>query len=172
MSIQRFEFASTDDFGNDGPAFERLEADGEYVRHEDHLSQLAALREELDQWRQMVGRICSTIPAADVLKSTGTLQDSVDYFKSLHKRLADAERRNEIQASELEVEKANAAHWKSIIAGEGQISKEARRYRGIRDILPLNELIDITADCQSSAEWDLVVDAALNPKPEAASHDE
>jgi DNA repair ATPase RecN len=51
VTIQRFEFCSTDDFGNDGPAFERLEADGEYVRYEEHQSELAALREELAQLR-------------------------------------------------------------------------------------------------------------------------
>ena len=42
----------------------------------------------------MVGHICATIPLADVVASTETGQKTVDYFKALQQRLADAERRN------------------------------------------------------------------------------
>jgi len=56
-------------------------------------AELAALREERDQWRAMVGHICATIPLADVVASTETGQKTVDYFKALQQRLADAERR-------------------------------------------------------------------------------
>lgn len=52
------------------------------------------LRDDRDQWRQMVGHICATIPAADVLASTDTGQKTVDYFKALQQRLAAAEKRN------------------------------------------------------------------------------
>jgi len=59
-------------------------------------AELAALREERDQWRSMVGHICATIPLSDVLESADTGQKTVDYFKSLQQRLADAERRNAV----------------------------------------------------------------------------
>lgn len=57
-------------------------------------SELAVLREERDQWRQMVGHICATIPLADVVASTETGQKTVDYFKALQQRLTAAEQRN------------------------------------------------------------------------------
>lgn len=77
---------------------------GQYVSASDFdaaQSELAALREERDQWCQMVGRICSTIPVSDVLASTGSIKESVDYFKSLHKRLTAAEQRNADRDAEI-----------------------------------------------------------------------
>lgn len=44
MSIQRFEFAAIDDWGNDIGACERLESDGDYVRYSDHQTELAELQ--------------------------------------------------------------------------------------------------------------------------------
>jgi len=44
MNIQRFEFASIDDWGNDIGSCERLEIDGDYVRYCDHVSELAELQ--------------------------------------------------------------------------------------------------------------------------------
>jgi hypothetical protein len=143
-------------------------------------SQLAALREELAKFDEGMRALACSLGAGGYNAETltadqlvGKVQWGIDNIITVQEqRLADAERRNEVISAELEVEKTNAAHWKATIAGEGQISKEARRYRGIRDILPLNEVIEITANCQTSAEWDLAIDVALNPNPEAASHDE
>lgn len=83
-------------------------AAGEYVYANDFdtaQSELAALREERDQWRAMVGHICATIPLADVVAATETGQKTVDYFKELQQRLADAERRNADQLEMLHMAK-------------------------------------------------------------------
>jgi len=50
--------------------------------------EVEALRRECDEWRAMVGSICATIPLGDVLASTSTGQNTVDYFKQLHAEVA------------------------------------------------------------------------------------
>lgn len=64
-------------------------------------SELAALREELAQWKHMVGAVCATIPLAETLKATEAKPSMVQYFKGLHaerdnlrKYLTAAEQRN------------------------------------------------------------------------------
>jgi len=64
-------------------------------------SELAALREELAQWKHMVGAVGATIPLSETLASMTTKQTMVDYFKGLHserdglrKSLTAAEQRN------------------------------------------------------------------------------
>lgn len=71
--------------------------------------ELAELREELSQWKHMVGAVCATIPLAETLKAAGSQPTMVQYFKGLHaerdnlkKYLAAAEQRN----SNLNIEKA------------------------------------------------------------------
>lgn len=56
------------------------------------LSEVEALRRERDEWRSMVGSICATIPLADVLSSTSTGQNTIDYFKALHAEVATLRR--------------------------------------------------------------------------------
>lgn len=75
----------------------KAEADaGDEARHE-----LAALREELAQWKHMVGAVGAVIPLSETLASMTTKQTMVDYFKGLHserdglrKSLTAAEQRN------------------------------------------------------------------------------
>lgn len=57
-------------------------------------AELAALREELEQWQQLVGHICATIPTAAIVASTENGQSTVGYFKNIHERLTAAEQRN------------------------------------------------------------------------------
>jgi hypothetical protein len=54
--------------------------------------EVEALRRERDEWRSMVGSICATIPLGDVLSSTSTGQNTVDYFKQLHAEIATLRR--------------------------------------------------------------------------------
>ena len=63
----------------------------------------------------------------------------------LQQRLADAERRN------------------------AATEANANRYIGIRDVIPLGELSEITGELQTGAEWDDAIDAALTKPEEAKS---
>lgn len=64
-------------------------------------SELTALREELADWKHLVGAVCATIPLAETLKATEAQPSMVQYFKGLHaerdnlqKYLTAAEQRN------------------------------------------------------------------------------
>lgn len=85
--MNRYEFVYCNDLGEEFPAFERLEFDGEYVKFEDAQSELAALREELasrkawPEWAEI-----------QVLKN-GVAERDMD-IEQLQQRLAAAEQRN------------------------------------------------------------------------------
>lgn len=71
-------------------------------------SELTALREELAQYKHMVGAVGATIPLSETLASMTTKQTMVDYFKGLHserddlrKRLTAAEQRNSVCKAEI-----------------------------------------------------------------------
>lgn len=84
-NVKRYEFVYTNDFGDEYPAFERIEVDGEYVKFEAYnaaQSELAALREEL----------------ADLKSSVSTWRIAYDRrteeCENLKERLSGAEQRN------------------------------------------------------------------------------
>ena len=46
-------------------------------------TRVKSLTAERDDWRIVVGKFCSIIPVSDIIGVTGTVQDTVDYFKGV-----------------------------------------------------------------------------------------
>ncbi len=141
MSNQRFEFMYANDLGDEYPAFERLEADGEYVRYEDHLSQLAALREELAKYKG---------GCVDLSSQVRELEHKMDYWKDEGKRadeaqqrLADAERRNAELVELLRNSRSSVKNWRhelvsalpNIEQGKAEATSECSRLAGLLDLI-------------------------------------
>jgi hypothetical protein len=64
----------------DRPPLDHLEDLTEYTRTDIHTAAIA----ERDGWQNVTGSILATVPVDEVLCMSGTVKDSVKYFRGLH----------------------------------------------------------------------------------------
>lgn len=127
MNIQRFEFVYTNDFGNEYPAYERLEIDGEYVKYEDHHVQLAALREDKKTIASLQNEV--TVYRNEAEGGRTLLGQALFQAANLSQRLTAAEQRN--------AETSAALQLSSVLLEQtlAALNPTAKLSRGIREFL-------------------------------------